>query len=108
MASHFIRLYLLVVLAIAAVSWHRNDCGLRTAIRTMPPDASLAALFGVVEDELRRPQLEQRGATLARLADESKLGMELLARNESPEMKRWRSSTAAKLRFMEAGGTSRG
>src|SRR5882724_8363416 len=104
MASHFIRLYLLVVLAIAAVSWAQERLWLAYSNQNNAADASLAALFGVVENELRAAQLEQRGAMLARLADESKLGMELLARNEITGDETLAKLDRGEIAFMEAGG----
>lgn len=78
MARHFITLYLIVVLAIAAVSWTQERLWLAYSRQAQESDASLASLVGVIEHQLRATPVEKRNAILTELADSAKLEMELL------------------------------
>src|SRR5712671_3152373 len=103
MARHFIRLYLLVVLAIAAVSWTQERLWVAYSSQNFETDASVAALLRELKRELLAVPSEQREAALATLAANAKLDMELLARNEITGDKVLAKLARGEVAFMQAG-----
>jgi two-component system OmpR family sensor kinase len=82
MAYHFLRLYLLIVLTLAAVSWGQERLwqmyGRQSSAEIVNENPSQTALLEVVEKQLRTLPREQRERYVSDLADQTGIDLELL------------------------------
>jgi len=82
MAYHFLRLYLLIVVTLAAVSWGQERLlqvyGQQSSDQIVAENPSQTALFSVVEEQLRMLPREQRARFVSDLAVKTKVDLELL------------------------------
>jgi two-component system OmpR family sensor kinase len=82
MAYHFLRLYLLIVITLAAVSWGQErllqEYGRQSSAQIVEENPSQTALFSVVEEQLRMLPREQRARFVHDLAAKTHIDLELL------------------------------
>jgi hypothetical protein len=79
MTRHFLGLYLLIVLTLAAVSWGQDKLLQAYSYQDAPEDRSLIVAMAVLADQLRSMPDTGRKALLARTAAETGVDMELFA-----------------------------
>ena len=79
MTRHFLGLYLLIVMTLAAVSWGQDELLQRYSTQEAPEEKASAAVMAAVQDQLRGvPQTEWR-QRLADMATRYGLDMDLFA-----------------------------
>jgi two-component system OmpR family sensor kinase len=82
MAYHFLRLYLLIVITLAAVSWGQERLlqmyGRQSSAQIVAENPSQTALFAVVEEQLRRLPREKRARFVRDLAAKTHVDLDLL------------------------------
>jgi two-component system, OmpR family, sensor kinase len=82
MTRHFLGLYLLIVMTLAAVSWGQDELLQRYNTQDLPEVRASAAVMTAVQDQLREiPQSEWR-ERLADMATRYRLDMDLIAAND--------------------------
>jgi len=82
MAYHFLRLYLLIVATLAAVSWGQERLwqkyGRQSSAEIVAENPSQTALLAVVETQLRRLPREERARFVTDLAAQTSVDLDLL------------------------------
>jgi hypothetical protein len=79
MTRHFLGLYLLIVMTLAAVSWGQDELLQRYNTQDLPEEKAAAAVMTAVQDQLRDTPPIERRHRLAELATRLGLDMDLIA-----------------------------
>ena len=86
MAYHFLRLYLLIVATLAAVSWGQERLwqayGRESTAQIVADNPSQTALLSVVEEQLRTLPREERARFVRNLAAKTSVDLDLLDRRD--------------------------
>lgn len=82
MTRHFLGLYLLIVMTLAAVSWGQDELLQRYNTQELPEDKIAAAVMTAVQDHLRDTPPIERRHRLAELATRFGLDMDLIATSD--------------------------
>jgi two-component system OmpR family sensor kinase len=82
LARHFFKVYVLVVVAIAGVSWLQEQLWLAFGETNVRPDAAHIATLALLEQRLRSAPDSERDALAAQLGDELNLVVEILPNDE--------------------------
>jgi two-component system OmpR family sensor kinase len=82
LARHFFKVYVLVVAAIAGVSWLQEQLWLTYSNRSAQPDAAHIATLTMLEQRLRHAPIGKRDSLLTQLSDELNITVEILPNDE--------------------------
>ena len=107
MARHFLQLYVLIVLVLAAASWGQQQLwqsyGRLSDAETASENQAQAAVLRVLEEQLRPQTRESRGTFIADIAAKTGVDVELFEREDITAGKTLRDLERGGFAFMSAG-----
>ena len=103
MSRHFFGLYLLIIFTLAAASWGEDRLLQAYGTRDAVDERSQAVALDAVNNRLRDLPPEQWPATVARIAAESRVGMELFKTTDIAGRQTLESLRAGAIAYMRSG-----
>ena len=101
MTRHFLGLYLLIVMTLAAVSWGQDELLQRYSTQDLPEEKTAAAVMTAVQDQLRDTPSIERRHRLEELATRLGLEMDLIATTDIVGAETLRNLRAGKIAHMQ-------
>jgi len=104
MTRHFLGLYLLIVMTLAAVSWGQDELLQRYNTQDLPEEKAAAAVMTAVQDQLRSTPPIERRHRLEELATRLGLDMDLIATADIVGAETLSNLRAGKIAHMQGSG----